>query len=336
MRQLPGGYVERPWRLEDAALIATMINAYTMHSHGRETVEVEGFAARMQAPGLNLETDTCLVEARDGTIAAVGYAIDFADFRVQVQAEGMVRHEDQGRGIGSWLADWIEARSREAIEKAPADVRVTVLQMVDDSDVSARALLEAKGYKDIRQKWRMLMTFSEDRPTPAWPEGISIRCFDPDVDLEATFLASRDAFKDHWADTDSSEEEGLKSFRHHIRTNPDFDPSLWYLAWDGSEIAGICRARPLEGTDRSTGYIQSLGVRRPWRRRGLARALLHHTFSELIERGYERCALHVDSDSQTGATRVYEKAGMKIAECSHVYELELRPGINLSNRGQRS
>jgi len=331
--QLPSGYVTRSWCVEDAALIATMINAFTMHSHGREAVEVEGFAARMQAPGLNLETDTCLVEARDGTIAAVGYAIDSANFRVRVQAEVMVRHEDQGRGIGDWLADWIEARSREAIEKAPADARVTVMQRVDDSDVSAKELLEAKGYEVIRQKWRMLMTFGKDRPTPVWPEGISIRCFDPDVDLEATFLANRDAFKDHWEYTDSSEEEGLKHFQHRISTNPDFDPSLWYLAWEGSEIAGICRVQPLEGTDRSTGYVQSLGVRRPWRRRGLALALLHHTFSELMERGYERCALHVDSDSLTGATRVYEKAGMEIAELNHVYELELRPGIDLVNRG---
>ena len=173
----------------------------------------------------------------------------------------------------------------------------------------------------------------EDRPTPVWPEGISISCFDPDVDLEQAFLANRDAFKDHWSYTDSSEEEGLKHFQHRISTDPDFDPSLWYLAREGSEIAGICRVQPLEGADRSTGYVQSLGVRRPWRRRGLALALLHHAFGELMERGYEGCALRVDSDSLTGATRVYEKAGMHVAELNHVYELELRPGIDPVNRG---
>lgn len=333
MSRLPHGYTNRPWRLEDAAVITTMINAYSMHTRGRETIEEKGLAAQMQMPGINLDTDTCLVEAADGTIAAVGFAVDLAEPHVQVQATGVVRHEDQRRGIGTWLADWIEMRSRQAIDKAPADARVVVMQTVQDSEVLSKQLLEAKGYEAIRHFWRMLITFGDDRPSPIWPEGISISCFDPDVDIEGTFLANRDAFKDHWGHTDSSEEEGLKRFRHRVATDPDFDPSLWFLAREGDEIVGVCLVSPVEGTDRSTGYVQSLGIRRPWRRRGLALALLQHVFAELMDRGHERCALHVDSDSLTGATRVYEKAGMQVAELNHAYELELRPGVNLVNRG---
>ena len=333
MSSLPSGYTSRPWRLEDAASVTKMFNAYTMRAHGREEVEPEGLAAQMQMPGLNLETDTCLVEASDGAIAAVGFAIDLSDPHVQVQATGIVRHEDQGRGIGSWLADWIEARSRQAVEKAPDGARVAVVQSVDDREATAKVLLEAKGYEVVRHFWRMLIDFGEDQPVPSWPEGISMSCFDPDVDLEKTYRANRDAFKDHWGHTESSEQEGLKRFRHRVATDPDFDPSLWFLAREGEEIVGVCLVNPVEGTDRSSGYVQSLGVRRPWRRRGLALALLHHTFSELMERGYERCALHVDSDSLTGATRVYEKAGMQVSELNHAYELELRPGIDLVNRG---
>lgn len=332
MSQLPSGYAERPWRLEDASPVAKMVNAYTLNAYGREAVEPKGLAAQMQMPGLDLQTDTRLIEAPDGTIAAIGLAIDLADPHVQIQGTGMVRHEDHGRGIGHWIADWIEARARQAIAKAPAGARVVVIQTVDDREVSAKALLAGKGYEVVRHFWRMVIDLSGDRPVPIWPEGISVRCFDPEVDLQQALLAGRDAFKDHWGHVDSSEEEGLERFRHRVETDPDFDPSLWYLACEGGEIAGVCYVEPLEGTDRATGYVQTLGVRRPWRRRGLALALLHHAFSELMDRGHERCALHVDSDSLTGATRLYEKAGMRVAEFKHAYELELRPGTDLTKR----
>lgn len=333
MSQLPSGYNARPWKLEDAASVAAMINAYSMRTQGREGVEENGLAAQMQMPGLDLETDTRLIEAPGGAIAAIGFAVDLAEPHVQVQATGMVRHEDQGHGIGQWVADWIETRSRQAVERAPAEARVVVMQTVNDSEDASKALLSANGYEVCRHFWRMLIEFGEERPAPIWPDGITIRCFDPEVDLQAAFRANRDAFKDHWGYTESSEEKALERFRHRIQTDPDFDPALHYLACEGDEIAAVCFVQPLDGTDRSTGYVQSLGVRRPWRRQGLALALLHHAFLELSGRGMKGCALHVDSDSLTGATRVYEKAGMRVAEFNHAYELELRSGIDLTNRG---
>jgi hypothetical protein len=96
----------------------------------------------------------------------------------------------------------------------------------------------------------MLIDLSGDRPAPIWPEGISVSCLDPEVDLQQALLVGRDAFKDRWGHVDSSEEEGLERFRHRVETDPDFDPSLWYLAREGGEIAGVCYVEPLEGTDR--------------------------------------------------------------------------------------
>jgi len=78
------------------------------------------------------------------------------------------------------------------------------------------------------------------------------------------------------------------------------------------------------------GIIDSLGVQREWRRRGLATALLHRSFKELKSRGQRRACLGVDAESLTGAFRVYEAAGMKADRQHDVFEKELRAGTDLS------
>ncbi|MBD0349195.1 MAG: GNAT family N-acetyltransferase, partial [Thermoleophilia bacterium] len=91
-----------------------------------------------------------------------------------------------------------------------------------------------------------------------------------------------------------------------------FDPALWFIAYDGDEIAGFSLCRPRESGDPDMGWVSVLGVRRPWRRRGLALALLRHSFVELHRRGKKRVGLGVDAENTTGALRLYERAGMHV------------------------
>ena len=102
-----------------------------------------------------------------------------------------------------------------------------------------------------------------------------------------------------------------------------FDADLWFLAEDGSELAGILIARPERGGDDTLGWISVLGVRRPWRRRGLGRALLLHAFGELRRRGKLRAGLGVDGASPTGAVRLYENAGMRVVRRNDHWEKDL-------------
>jgi GNAT superfamily N-acetyltransferase len=332
MSTLPHGYRERPWRLDDAEAIAALMNAYSMRIWGRDEIEPAALAAQMQLPGLDLEADTRLIIAPDDRIAAVGFVIDLADPHVQVHSAAMVRHDDQGRGLGTRLLDWIESRAGRAVAKAPAGARVSVMQTVDDRDTAACRFLEDRGYGVVRHFWRMTIDLGEDLAAPVWPEGVTVSDFDPEADLRPAFLAGREAFADHWGHVDTPEADAFERFRHRVQTDPDFDPALWFLAREGDEIAGVCYVAPAEGTDRTTGYVRTLGVRPGWRRRGIALALLLHTFIELRDRGFVRCALHVDSESLTGATRLYEKAGMHSSELNHAYEKELRPGADLIRR----
>jgi ribosomal protein S18 acetylase RimI-like enzyme len=101
-----------------------------------------------------------------------------------------------------------------------------------------------------------------------------------------------------------------------------FDPALWYIAWDGDRIAGYC----LCNYRGETGWVGTLGVRRPWRKHGLGMALLLHSFGEFYRRGTRAIGLGVDASNPTGATRLYEKAGMHVASEYVIYEKQYRPG----------
>ena len=112
--------------------------------------------------------------------------------------------------------------------------------------------------------------------------------------------------------------------------NEGFDPTLLFLAMDDDEIAGfnICRAAAYD--DLEVGWVGTLGVRRPWRKRGIGLALLRHSFSEFYRRGKRKVGLGVDAQNLTGALRLYEQAGMHIHRAFDQYEKELRAGMEIS------
>jgi GNAT superfamily N-acetyltransferase len=111
-----------------------------------------------------------------------------------------------------------------------------------------------------------------------------------------------------------------------------YDPTLWFVAFDGDEIAGgsICRRESWEDPD--AGWVRSLFVLRPWRRNGLALALLHHSFGEFKRVGKHRVGLGMDAENRTGARGLYKKAGMRIKRQNDRYELELCPGVELNTQ----
>jgi ribosomal protein S18 acetylase RimI-like enzyme len=124
-------------------------------------------------------------------------------------------------------------------------------------------------------------------------------------------------------------EEGLKRWKYD-REYEGFDPTLIFLAMDGDQIAGVSLCRPHSQYDSELGWVRSLGVRRPWRKRGLGLALLRHSFNEFYRRGKRKVGLGVDSQNLTGALRIYENAGMHVAQAEDYYEKELRAGTEIS------
>ena len=182
-------------------------------------------------------------------------------------------------------------------------------------------LLTDHGYAHERSFQRMVIDFGGPPLEPAWPDGIQVRVYQKGPDDRATWLAVEEAFDDHWGNVRSSFEDWSRIFERG-----SFDPSLWFLAMAGDEIAGalLCSMRD------DMAWVGSLSVRRPWRRNGLAVSLLHHSFGEFYRRGQRKAGLSVDSDSLTGAPRVYERAGMHADLHTVVYAKVLRDGAELS------
>ena len=174
--------------------------------------------------------------------------------------------------------------------------------------------LQQRGYELVRHSLRMAIDLGEPTPEPHWPEGIDVRSFRPG-DGRAFYEAQQESFADSWEPV----AETFESWSHWLLESPAFDPELWFLAFEGAETAGfaICNQRSGEP---QTASVRLLGVRRPWRRRGLGRALLLHAFAEFRHLGFRRAGLGVDAESLTGAHRLYESVGMHVERRFDIYE----------------
>ncbi len=332
MNSLARGYSMQSVTMADTSRLTRLANEYAHRWSGRDAITEEHLRVMLSSPGFDLATSARLILDPDGALVAAGLVFH-RDPHVTVHAWGLVGEAHQRLGIGRCLHDWILERSQTTLGMAPAGARVVIHQNTFDGDEAAEAFLQDAGYTQTRHYWRMLIEFDASPRAPEWPGDLALVEFDPERDLEASVHASWDAFQDHYGFVAGSIEDEFERTRHRIEADPDYDPSLWFLAKDGDEIAGLCFCSPKEAGDDTTGYVQALGVRPAWRRRGLGRAFLLHSFGEFHRRGRAKVALHVDGQSLTGATRLYESAGMHVDELSHEYELELRPGIELAVKG---
>ncbi len=315
--QLPAGYTIRPPLLDDLSAVVRLLKDCDAHDYG-EAEETEETIRDHWRP-MTLADEARIVLDSEGTI--VGYADQGKRNPVRLPGYACVHPDHRERGIGSALTDWVEARAALRAQDAPEGARVRLQFGMARENEAAIDLLSDRGYAFARGFQRMVIELDSQPPVPVWPAGVDIRQYVKGPDDEPTWNAVEEAFEDHWGNVRASFEEWS-----HIYARESFDASLWFLAVEGDEIAGasLCSNRD------DMGWVGSLSVRRPWRRQGLAIALLHHTFAEFYRRGQKTIGLGVDSSSLTGATRVYERVGMHADQHGIVYMKVLRDGIEIS------
>lgn len=224
---------------------------------------------------------------------------------VESQGEGRVWIDLRGRP-STEIIDWAEARARKKGRRLFAGGWSSNEPVLDD--------LKQRGFRLVRHSHRMMIDLNDPTPAPLWPKKVEVRSFRPG-DERAFYEAHQETFADSWEPIEESYDE----WAHWLLEPPAFVPGLWFLAVEDGEPAGFAICRPHAG-DVECGWIRILGVRRRWRRRGLGRALLLHSFAEFRRRGLRRAGLGVDAESLTGANRLYEQAGMYVAARFDIYE----------------
>lgn len=329
MDGLPAGYTARPVEIGDAPAIVAMLNLEAERFVGEPQFTVEEYAVDLQEPGFDRQDRSRIVLAPDGSAAGVVELYQQVPY-VHPFAWVRVHPVHTGRGLGTALTEWAEAKARCDMGKAPAGARISLVCNGFANNTAARALFDSMGFRQVRVFYSMRVEFDTAPAEPVWPAGIQVRTMQIDVDDEAVFRATDEAFGDHWGHVERPFEDAFAHWKHRKFSDPSFDPTLQFLAMDGDTIAGtsLCYAAGAGAFD--IGWIDQLGVRRPWRQRGLAQALLLHTFGEFYRRGTTKVGLGVDADSLTGATRLYEKAGMYVHHSTVTFEKELRPGVELA------
>ncbi len=330
MSRLPAGFSTRPAHFDDLEPVVELLNRAAHDLHGKDEFTVDDYRNEWMTPNFNLETDSLLVFSQDNQLVGYCEVWDIFNPPARVMVWQRVNPDYPGLGIGACMLDWAEKRARQAIQRAPQGSRVVLHSYVPHIDEAAGKLFEKRGFRPIRHLLRMVINLNGRPPVPRWPAGIVVRTKRVGEE-EAILRADIEIFKDHYGFVETSFEEEYERWRHFTLNDPDYDPSLWFLAVDGAKIAGISLCKPKIAGDPDMGCVGTLGVRRPWRRRGIGLALLQHSFREFYRRGICKVGLGVDAQSLTGATRLYQKAGMRPDPCHRhdLYAKELRPGVEL-------
>jgi mycothiol synthase len=283
------------------------------------------------APGVDITEDVRHIFTSNGEL--VGHVEVWTNAKPLVHPELWARLDPryENMGIGTWMMHWAEERALRALSDVPAELRFTARVGIYRQGEKAKKLFEDMGYRHIRSWYHMLIEMDAPVPEPMFPKGITLRPYDPETDREAAHRAHEDAFRDHFGHIERPFEEGLKRWKQN-REYEGYDPTLYFLAIDdpSGEIAGFNLCRPHSHYDVDRGWVSALGVRRPWRKRGLGLALLRHAFNEFYRRGKRKVGLGVESQNLTGALHLYENAGMHIDQAYDFYEKELRPGKEIS------
>ena len=291
----------RPARLDEVGAAASFLNEHSRRLHGVDDQPTSELRQYWESPDVDFERDILLAEGADGSL--LGYAdLGVHGGHVWLDVRGL-EPEPVRAVLGA-----IETR---AAEKKPG---AGLFGYTSEADHVVRRVYDQSGYRVIRHGYRMEVRLDGEAPAPEWPEGFAVRTMRPGEE-ERVYEAQMASFADTWMFA----HESFDVWSHWFLKDPAFDPSLWFLAEAGDELAGISITRESEN-EPGLAWVRILGVLPEFRQRGLATALLRQTFGECASRGLERVGLGVDAENPTGAVRVYERAGMHVARTNLILE----------------
>ena len=320
---------------EEAQLIADVNNASRQAGGSLFALPVDMLRADYaHLVNSDLAADLRLAEA-DGL--PVGYVrTEWADENrgERVHAAALFVTPQAPAGAFASLLDWILARHLEIAEGQGPIARhrtASISTMLEPP--GARAALESRGFVPVRYSFEMLRPTLDGIAVCPLPPGLEVRA--PGIGhLRRIWEAEVEAFAGHWGAT---EDDGAESRWEVFLADPLRDLSLWQVAWDGDQVAGM--VRPFINPDDNArvgvrrGWCENISTRAPWRGRGLASALISRALRALRDRGMTEAALGVDAQNKTGALRLYERLGFVEVARETEWRRPLLPGGSLATPG---
>lgn len=313
----------RPVELgRDDDALSELITRTNMHDDLDWLMTVPQFRMELGDQGPYHPDRDCRVATRDGE--AVGFA------RISSRARGpqKVVHrielwtvpEWRRHGIGSALAAWAAERTGGLLDQPglwPDGAIHELSSTVDETNLASVAFAEAMGYRLIRYSFEMRRRLDQPVDDVPLPDGLEFRPVE-EQDHRQIWRANAEAFADHWEAAERTETDYVQTY-----SDPDLDTSLWRVAWDGDEVAGVTmNAIFTEENERlgiKVGWLEQVSTRREWRRRGVGAAMIAASLKVFAERGMDEASLGVDAENPTGALALYERLGFTRHRSFRVY-----------------
>lgn len=297
----------RPPRDDEFDAMLELMNAHQLAAFGEADATAEDLRLWLTTPYVEVENDVRVLE-RDGRL--IGYA-DVDGTREEPptwSCDVKVAPDADADDVMATLVSWLDERAQKG--------RLRV--WTSETDARITDAFRAHGFESARHSYRMEIDLTGEPRDPVWPDGMDVRSVRED-EHERVY----DAVVEVWQDTSDPMDETFGEWAHWMTKAESFDPALWFLAFAGDELAGFSLSKQ-SSIDPNAGYVATLGVRRPWRKQGLGEALLLHSFAAFRDRGWRRGTLGVDASSPTGATRLYERAGMRVYRDTAFFERPVR------------
>lgn len=264
------------------------------------------------SPSFEMTRDARFIEEDGRFVAGVTVEARERTGKVVHRIELWTHPEARRRGLGRRLLAWAEGRARESVVDGTGgrtDLPHFLGGGTDPEIEAGVAFATRAGYAPVRYHFQMRRNLDEPIPDAPLPAGLEVRPVRPE-DQRAIWDADVEAFRDHWEASQRHETDYDEFYNH-----PDVDTSIWQVAWDGTEVAGSVinsiYAHENAEIGLNIGSMDHVSVRRPWRRRGLATALIARSFGILRDRGMAIASLGVDGENPTGALGVYERLGFR-------------------------
>ena len=267
-------------------------------------------------PGLDPLRDLLFAEIDHQIVAYAEGVREVRDGMTLYAIDGMIHPTWRRRGLGRAMLRHLEAYLR-GLAREHDDPGGRELHLWSPDRPATRQLLESEGYRVVRHGFRMRRPVAGDLPDQPLPSGIEIR--DVEVDqYRPIFDATNQAFEDHWGHREPTEADFRRNYE-----SPDLDTNLWSVAWEGNQIVGSVQTYVWTEENRLLGvsraWMERISVRREWRGRGIAKALIVDNLRRLQAAGIDEAMLGVDAQNPMGAVQLYEGLGFEVRDSSRAY-----------------